>query len=698
MEHSDREIKSNESPPRPSNSFLGRLSKGMRYATAVLALGGSPNHATHAQAGEVIQSSDVAIQQIRLLLAEAYSNFRKNPGADQANELLRLVQEYGAQGNGDDPSIMKGIIEESLLIARESGNAETQKIAFGFLCEHCKDPNQLKAYMKSHRDELCTAGQFSMAIDAVGFAEEKGIEPRNSSEELRALILTNAGKHGKMQTFDGRLSTASLRLRTSQEYFNRYLTSKEADDLASARKFSSSLAQQVAGIRLPLATNFSSADEISAARRARSDLDALRNEILLTNRAMFAIQKSDKASKAALGEYKFSQGAWEEAFPLLHEGNSPLKKYDLPSPNASPEQQFLNGFQAWQDAEATQDPRLQKNLRKLALSYLRRALDGNLQGINRDTASKILNENTDLVEKSGVAEKPNTGTARVGAPTQLTASTPTTSTGTRNGETDMGFTSESRLAAVLVASGSRVTIEHEGKEKKVTTSKDMPVGELSIVGIEMVNNSASNLLVHLSKLPKLRFIKLANCAVNNALFDNVSQLPPTLIGVDISKTDVSAQTLSRMLESTKLVNLRLESCPVDDQMMEQIAKNDALRNFSLFGSNTTNKGLSYFENSKVEHFGLVGMKITSASLTSLPPTLKTLNVSESPINDLDVVNITRRFTGLTTLDLRDTQITDQSIGNISTMSSLKSLKIKGTRVSQNGFQMLRAKLPNCVIE
>jgi len=70
---------------------------------------------------------------------------------------------------------------------------------------------------------------------------------------------------------------------------------------------------------------------------------------------------------------------------------------------------------------------------------------------------------------------------------------------------------------------------------------------------------------------------------------------------------------------------------------------------------------------------------------------KTLTVDDNALP------ILHRFRELRSLDLRDTQITDEGVRHIAALSRLGKLDIRGTRISDNGLQELRGALPNCEI-
>lgn len=66
--------------------------------------------------------------------------------------------------------------------------------------------------------------------------------------------------------------------------------------------------------------------------------------------------------------------------------------------------------------------------------------------------------------------------------------------------------------------------------------------------------------------------------------------------------------------------------------------------------------------------------------------------------DDSALSILRDFHALRSLDLRDTQVTDNGLRHIKALSRLERLDIRGTRITEDGLQQLRAALPECKID
>lgn len=58
----------------------------------------------------------------------------------------------------------------------------------------------------------------------------------------------------------------------------------------------------------------------------------------------------------------------------------------------------------------------------------------------------------------------------------------------------------------------------------------------------------------------------------------------------------------------------------------------------------------------------------------------------------------RGMTNIEELDLTDARVTDGAINDLVTLSGLKKVVLKGTRVSTSGVAKLRQALPGCAID
>jgi hypothetical protein len=86
----------------------------------------------------------------------------------------------------------------------------------------------------------------------------------------------------------------------------------------------------------------------------------------------------------------------------------------------------------------------------------------------------------------------------------------------------------------------------------------------------------------------------------------------------------------------------------------------------------------------------------STSSTLLNPQYE-IDISDNPnLRDRDLAT----FSGLSTikhLDASNTPLTDQCLTDLQRLRSLKSINIRGTRISPQGVHELRQALPNCTI-
>jgi hypothetical protein len=65
--------------------------------------------------------------------------------------------------------------------------------------------------------------------------------------------------------------------------------------------------------------------------------------------------------------------------------------------------------------------------------------------------------------------------------------------------------------------------------------------------------------------------------------------------------------------------------------------------------------------------------------------------------DNEALPMLHKFRKLRSLNLRDTQITDEGLQHIKALKRLEWLDVRGTQITDDGLQKLQAALPNCEI-
>ncbi len=76
---------------------------------------------------------------------------------------------------------------------------------------------------------------------------------------------------------------------------------------------------------------------------------------------------------------------------------------------------------------------------------------------------------------------------------------------------------------------------------------------------------------------------------------------------------------------------------------------------------------------------------------------QTLDLRETQVSDQGLVHLSR-LRGLQELDLRQTEVTDAGLEYLKVLAKLRHLNLKGTQVSDEAVEKLQQALPYCVVE
>ena len=170
-----------------------------------------------------------------------------------------------------------------------------------------------------------------------------------------------------------------------------------------------------------------------------------------------------------------------------------------------------------------------------------------------------------------------------------------------------------------------------------------------------------------------------------------------------------------------------ERVPVGDDAIELLQRFEGLRQVSLWGTNVTDRGFAQLENCQNLHYLILwrnkgitdeGMKTVKqlrrlhtleiygptlsdaglAHISGLPNLKELLLIKPIPgITDSGLKHISQ-MTSLTMLIVEGGDVTDQGVQHLANLANLKELALRGTKVTSDGVQRLKAALPDCKIE
>ena len=150
-----------------------------------------------------------------------------------------------------------------------------------------------------------------------------------------------------------------------------------------------------------------------------------------------------------------------------------------------------------------------------------------------------------------------------------------------------------------------------------------------------------------------------------------------IVGVDLKGTDFDDKTAIHLAVLKDVRSINLSETKITDAGLVHLAKLPNIRRLFLYGTGVTDKGLPHLK-------GLVS--------------LETLCLDETRVSDEGLTNI-RGLMALEVLHLRSRlPVSDRSIPLIIRFDKLRELKVEGTKITPEGLERLKRKLPDCRIE
>ena len=183
-------------------------------------------------------------------------------------------------------------------------------------------------------------------------------------------------------------------------------------------------------------------------------------------------------------------------------------------------------------------------------------------------------------------------------------------------------------------------------------------------------------------------------------------------GIDDEASEVSTSSPRRVVDDTDfdrlagnplLQSLDLTRTTTTDHQLSMLAGNMLLRTLNLAETDVTDNGLEAISRlPALSHLVLAKTQITDAGLEVIRKMqLRKLDLSNTNISDAGLQHLTDRYgVGgyIDELDLSNTAVSDACVGSLSQMTRLEKLRAKGTKISDDGVDSLRAVLPSCIID
>jgi len=176
---------------------------------------------------------------------------------------------------------------------------------------------------------------------------------------------------------------------------------------------------------------------------------------------------------------------------------------------------------------------------------------------------------------------------------------------------------------------------------------------------------------------------------------------PTLTVVDLQSVSVPVDVVPLLPEVRTLRGLFLLHQPVDDRVLRAVADQSNLQLLVIGGNRTR---LSGSEFASLTQLPLVTLYVVDCDVSddnarhvSSITSLRSLNLAGTRITDAVGTRL-GDLKRLNYLCVENTRITDNSVDAISTLKELQLLRIGHTAITETGANRLKAALPHCEID
>ncbi|HYO83399.1 MAG TPA: amidohydrolase family protein [Bryobacteraceae bacterium] len=200
----------------------------------------------------------------------------------------------------------------------------------------------------------------------------------------------------------------------------------------------------------------------------------------------------------------------------------------------------------------------------------------------------------------------------------------------------------------------------------------------------------------LAALPAVERLSLSNCEIGDEGVEHLVK-NPRLQQLDLSYTDISDRALGTLRKLPALVHLDLTATEAADEGLASLAGLPALRSLRLSYTRITDTGFPALKGLPLHALEAARTRITDASAPVIAgmSALRTLNLDYTNVTDKLVEAIASL--PLESLRLDTATVTDSSVPVLARMKTLKELNLYHTLVSEDGYNKLKAALPECRI-
>lgn len=172
---------------------------------------------------------------------------------------------------------------------------------------------------------------------------------------------------------------------------------------------------------------------------------------------------------------------------------------------------------------------------------------------------------------------------------------------------------------------------------------------------------------------------------------------------DLSGQELSDDDYARLGNHVILSSLNLAETKTSDTQLGELKSALGLRTLNLKGTSITDAGLRHLEDLPIlQELSLDRTKISDAGLVLVGKMhLQQLSLSRTGVTDQGLKTFDNPYGvggHLRELDLSQTSITDASLPILQKIRRLKTLKIQGTNVTEQGIAKFKTVLPDCEVQ
>jgi serine/threonine protein kinase len=277
-----------------------------------------------------------------------------------------------------------------------------------------------------------------------------------------------------------------------------------------------------------------------------------------------------------------------------------------------------------------------------------------------------------------------------------------------------------KVAEWVLSIGGKVAIRQAGNIRGIEETKNLPSGDLSLVGvafhntkqlndaglaklklllnIERINLDSTPItdagLVHLEALTNLTELNLSSNFITDAGLVHLKNLT-NLTSLQLYGISMSDRGLVHVKGLTNLTTLGLLGVPITDAGLTHLKTLTKLTGLSLEGTRVTDNGLTALQSlTELRGLRLDSTGVTDAGLTHLQKLskLETLYLPGTQVSDAGLVHL-QKLPHLNSLILNRTRVTDAGLAQLQGLPQLTTLQLMHTKVSDAGLEYLQ-KLPN----